>query len=424
MRERGPLSQLDRAPKVELGTVMLASLQTNAGSSFLILAVTMEALRISGSAAAAPLIVAASGLAPMLIVRPIRTLIRRFDPRGLMVLADAGGLVVVSALALVITSGLVSQWHLYAAMLLLGGFSALYIPASREWGTRVTADGEQLTALNAVLSISTQLAIVIGWSSGGLLVTFVGPGGAIAICAATYAVSLMLQVVVFSITRRQTRLNRPLNPDCSRSDERLLAWRRMLRDGSSASYTYSLLSQALLQRLTFSMFIPLVAGVSSSDGWVAGVANGGFGVFAIFGALLLTTRRPGLFIRHHAPKILGCCFVVQIAFGLGAGEPALAITLFGAVGLLSVSASAIQSEAQDAWREIGAGDAFSILGAVQAPIQVGGALLLSLVLVKVDVTVVYVVSLAVLGTGSVMFAVVARARGRIERSVAAERSSV
>ncbi len=408
MNRSSALRRLPPASMTELWAVTAATLQSQAGSGFLIVAVTVEALRISGTVSVAPLIVAASGLAPMLLVRPIRRMVRRANPRLLMVVADGGGFVTITALSGVTRMNATAQWHLYAAMFVLSGFAALYLPASREWGARVTRDRDELVALNGVLAIATQLAIVIGWSCGGVLVAVAGPLVAIEICAASYAVSFTLQAIVFSITSRRSKLVPIDVAAITRTVPLSGAWHRMLREGSGALYTYSLLSQALVQRLTFSMFVPLVAGLNQSSSWVAGVANGAFGAFAVVGASLLTMPRTSDRIRLFAPTILAIGFGVQIVFGLSASIPAIAITSFAIVGLLSASASAIQSEAQDRWRLIGAGDAFSILGALQAPMQAGGALVLSAILVHANIAAVYVTCVAVFGFGSVLFAALAR----------------
>lgn len=414
MKCTNALSNLRPASRIELWAVTAATLQSQAGSSFLIVAVTVEALRISGSVSVAPLIVAASGLAPMVLVRLVRRLLRNVNPRLLMVIADGGGFLTISVLSLATRTNVMAQWHLYAAMFILSGFAALYLPASREWGARVTSNREELVALNGVLAIATQLGIVVGWTCGGVLVTFAGSLTAIEICATSYAVSFLLQMITFAITRRHLRLIPAPGEDLALAARSSNAWRRMLREGASALYTYSLLSQALVQRLTFSMFVPLVAGLNPGNSWVAGVANGAFGAFAIVGAFLLTMPRPSARLRQFAPSVLAIAFGVQIVFGLGASIPIVAIGAFAIVGLLSASASAIQSEAQDTWRSIGAGDAFTIVGALQGPMQVGGALVLSVVLVHANITAVYVTAVAVFGFGSVIFAGLARRHTRLE----------
>lgn len=403
------LASIGSGGRSELMAVAIATAQSQAGSGFLMVAVTVAALKATSAASAAPLLVMATSLAPFLLVRTIRKQVQRRDPRVLLVAAECGGLVGAVGLAILLRVDQTNLGGMCVLMFVLSAFSAVQAPATREWGSSIAPNQGELAALNSVLSMAGQIGIVIGWTLGGVLVGLQNAELLVWTCAATYAASIVILLSTFAATGR-AHVRRRIGSAAEGSRVPPSAgWRTMLMARPTAFYTYSLISQSLLQRLSFSMFIPLVAGVDGSRSWAAGAANGAFALASILGAVLLTLPGTAPTIRRFAPGVLAVSVATQIVFGLFAWAPAIAIAAFSAVGVMSVAAIAIQSEAQELWRStVGAGDAFTMLAAVQGPLNIVGSLILAMVLMRVQVDVAYVACVALFGVGSAVFAVAAR----------------
>ncbi len=78
--------------------------------------------------------------------------------------------------------------------------------------------------------------------------------------------------------------------------------------------------------------------------------------------------------------------------------------------MLSGGDTVLQSEVQDRWRSVGSSQAFAVFGAVSGPSQLVGSLVIAFLLLHFSITAVYVGTIMILGFGSALLLVVARAK--------------
>ncbi|GAA2666610.1 MFS transporter [Streptomyces lunalinharesii] len=405
----------------EVGTVVVSTLQSQSTSALLLLLLSLLALRVTGSPASAPLVVAVGALPALLLVRAVRTVNQHVDHRWVMLLSDAGAFVVAVTLWQLVRAGGVHAWQIYAGMFLFAAFGAFYLPAMRGWVAGQTTGLEQLTWLNAMLAVATQAAVVVGWALGGVLASSIGIQVSLGLCALSYAVGLVLQFVVFVVVNRAP-FRKPAGavgaaePDQAGADRAsggTRVWRDVFSPRRLGLFTAALLLMELTHTLGFSMFVPLLTGGAADRSWIAGTANACFALAAMISGVLVSGGALGQWTRARAPQVVLVGFGVQIVFGLSAAHPVWAIGLYAVVGLLSGGDAALQSEVQDRWRPAGSAQAFAVFGAVQGPAQLVGSLTVAALLTCLSVGTVYLGTVVVLGLGSGVVLMLARSRAEV-----------
>lgn len=136
--------------------------------------------------------------APYLVLSlPAGVLVDRFDPRHLMMLSDVGRLLLLGFVPVAALLGLLSMPYLFAVSALSGSFTVLFNVAYRTLLPRVVAPGE-LVAANGRLSLSTEVAELVGPAAAGALVAALGAartfvGNALAYLVSAFALSQMNQ---------------------------------------------------------------------------------------------------------------------------------------------------------------------------------------------------------------------------------------
>jgi membrane protein len=394
------LADLPATVRHELFIVAGANFLSQTGTGVMLISISVLALQLTQQVAAGPLVVATGALAPIAVVPLFNKLQNKVNVTRLMVVGDLGAFVVSVCLAILTTGNLISAWMLYPAMFLFSACLALYQPALREWGAN--SAGDSLIAFNGALVMATQLGVVIGWAVGGVFNALQQPSLAIVLCVILYGLAWPIQAATFHFRKSRKVVNK------TQTRGKTYSWRSVFSHLAGRRYLVSLVSQALLQRLSFSMFVSLTAGTDSSRSWVPGVANSAFAAFSIAGAYMITKSRPAKLVDKHAPTILVVGICIQVVFGACANFPILAVGCFALIGLLSTAANVIQTDAQTSWKNTGAGSAFAVIGAIQAPIQAVGGAILSVVLLKIDVQYVYIAVVLIFGSISVVFAILAR----------------
>ncbi|MQS05748.1 MFS transporter [Streptomyces alkaliphilus] len=407
----------------EVATVVVSTLQSQSTSALLLLLLSVLALDLTGTAASAPLVVAAGALPPLLLVRWVRLVNRWMDHRWVMMLSDLGAFTVTLVLYLLLRGDDIEAWHIYLGMFLFSSFGAFYLPAMRGWVADQTSGIEQLTWLNAMLAVASQASVVVGWALGGVLVSTIGITASLAICALSYVFGIVLQFIVFVLINRAPfrRAGKPSAPSpgggsgvagAAGSPARagFDVWRDVFSFRRLGLFTAALLLMELTHILAFSMFVPLLTDGAPDRSWIAGTANACFALAAMLSGLLVSGGTIGRWARSRVPQIVLVGFCVQAVFGLGAGYAVLAIVLYTIVGLLSGGDAALQSEVQDRWRPVGSAQAFAVFGAVLGPAQLVGSLLVAFLLLHLPVTGVYVGTVLTLGLGSGLMLLLARRR--------------
>lgn len=206
-------------------------------------------------------------------------------PRQLTMLgSDLVRAVVQGVAAVLLLSGEATVTSLALLQLLFGAAEAFFRPAVLGLVPQVVEPGEEQPA-NALLSLSTNIAMVVGPGVAGVLVAWLGPGGAVAVDAATFVVSAL----TLSVLRP-----RPFAPSASEGFRAEVAggWREV----RSLAWIWStLLAFTAYHALVLPAIFVLGPKVAEdirdgSTSW--GLISTGFGTGAVLGSVLALRWRP------------------------------------------------------------------------------------------------------------------------------------
>jgi predicted MFS family arabinose efflux permease len=115
-------------------------------------------------------------------------IVDRFPRRAVMIVADLARCAAVATLVLVHEPAWV---HVVAVAATLGAFRSVFHPAMMA-SVPELVDGDEIVTANGLLTSTFHLAIMVGPAVGAALVVAVGPAGAFALNAASFAVSAAL----------------------------------------------------------------------------------------------------------------------------------------------------------------------------------------------------------------------------------------
>ncbi|WP_169591110.1 MFS transporter [Antrihabitans stalactiti] len=182
MRAREVLRQRD------FRLLFVAQTASMAGDAPAMLAITFVVLEIGGSPAALGAVLAARfvPLTGLLLLGGV--LADRFSRRGLMIASDVARAGSQAVLAALLIAGTAHVWQIIALQAIYGSAEALFTPALGGILPQLVPT-ESLREANALISMSTSLTRVLGPAVGAIIIATVGPGAAVAMDAATFAVS-------------------------------------------------------------------------------------------------------------------------------------------------------------------------------------------------------------------------------------------
>lgn len=206
-------------------------------------------------------------------------------PRQLTMLGSDAVRAVAQALSAgLLLSGHATVWRLVALQVVYGAAEAFFRPAVLGLVRQVVARGEEQPA-NALLALTSNVSMVAGPAAAGVLVAVLGPGGALAVDAGTFAVSALTLAALRP---------RPAAPaDGTGFRDQLAGGFREVR---SRSWVWStLLAFCAYHALVLpSLFVlgPQVANDIRDGASSWGVISAGFGVGAVAGSLLALRWRP------------------------------------------------------------------------------------------------------------------------------------
>jgi MFS family permease len=197
-----------------------------------------------------------------------------------MLVSDAARAVIQAATALLLLSGHAQIWHLVMLYGLNATAQAFFMPAATALVPQVTPAGSLQTA-NALLGITRSLAFGVGAALGGVFVSLVSPGGAVALDACTFLVSAACLWGVSGA--RMAAVDKASN---------FLA---ELRDGFAEVRRHRWLSVGLLNAFLFVMIVvapfevigPVVARSELGGAFAWGVILTGFSVGTLLGGIVM-----------------------------------------------------------------------------------------------------------------------------------------
>lgn len=288
------------------------------GNAMAPVALAFAVIDLGGSAQELGLVVAAFALAEVVTVLFGGVLGDRVSRKVLME-GSAGACALVQAvLAAVLLTGAASIALLTAMGVVTGCLAALSGPSSQAM-TRLTVPAAELASAVSVRRIGQTGSQIVGFSVGGVLVAAAGPGWAIAVDAATYAVAAGCYAALRVPHVRGVSAGASVLGDLGVG----------LREVLSRTWLWLLIGQALLYHLVYGgaqgVLGPIVVGDGfgrAAWGWALASLMAGF----VVGGLLTLRWRP-----RHGLRVGVAMLSLTAAFPLAmAVSDQLVVVLLGA----------------------------------------------------------------------------------------------
>lgn len=170
-----------------VATLVAANTISTFGSAVAMLAFTFVSYQLTGTLLASAVIMAASALPALLLMRPAASLTQRFDLRWLaavnLILRGA----LFFAVAGIVALGDLSYWLLLLTSVVSGVLGAFYFPVGNEM-IRLIAPQGRVSQLDAVISSANAVAGIVGVIAGGILLDTWGPAVLFVVNAVSYLV--------------------------------------------------------------------------------------------------------------------------------------------------------------------------------------------------------------------------------------------
>lgn len=288
------------------------------GSAIAPVALALAVLHLGGTATELGLVVAAYALVDVITTLFAGVLGDRISRTRLM----RGAATLAVASQTMVALSLILGWATVPLLAVMsavnGALAALGGPSSRAVIPQ-TVDAAALPGAVSTLRLAQNTAMLFGFSAAGVLVAVFGPGWAIAVDAATFAVA----AVCFTAMR--------VGPQVIAASESVLA---DLRSGAVEVFRHTWLWVLLVQALIYHLLYGGIQGVlgpivitrafgDAAWGWALGALMAGF---MIGGVITLRYRPRRMLFAGTAFLALTACF--PLAMGLGVGLP---IVLVGAL---------------------------------------------------------------------------------------------
>jgi MFS family permease len=151
-------------------------------------AIAFAVLDLTGSATDLGIVLAAHGVVITALVLAGGVVADRVSPRVAMLGADVTRTASTAAMALLLLTGAAEIWQLALLYAIDGAATAFFNPASSAIVPQIVP-GQRLQEANALLNISRNAGKVAGPALAGVLLALGSPGTALAVDAATFAVS-------------------------------------------------------------------------------------------------------------------------------------------------------------------------------------------------------------------------------------------
>lgn len=257
---------------------------------------------------------------------PAGVLVDRFPKRRILACTQIAAAVVTGLLALLVASGRVQVWHIYAAAMALGIVSAVDMPARQSFVVDLVGPDDLMNgiALNSALFNTTR---IVGPALAGFLLAAFGP----TICFILNSFSYLPVIAGLFLIRTQG------NPRAHTGSavERLREGLAYVRRTPDVLLPIVLAGLMAIFGMNFGVWAPLLArDVLDIGAGGFGLMMSSLGVGSLIGALTLAFRG-----RRASPRVLfGTAllfgaFEIALALATGLGLPAaLAMVLMAGIG--------------------------------------------------------------------------------------------
>jgi MFS family permease len=321
-------------------------------------AIAFAVLDLTGSATDLGIVLAANSLAVTGLILVGGVWADRLSPRVAMLGSDLVRAVSMGLFAALLITGAAEVWHLVCLYTVTGAATAFFYPASAAIVPQIVP-GPRLQEANALLNLSRHSGKVAGPALAGILLALGSPGAALAVDAATFAVS-----AGFLLGVRAPGL-RDAAAESSFLSELRHGWREFYRLKWLVAVVFSAAITNGIFFPAFQVLGPTVADehLGGSSSWALIAAT--WGVGGLLGGGL------ALWLRPRRPLLVGESFVLLFALpvlALAVPTPTLVIALAAllaglAVGLAEVlwETAAAQNIPPEAFSRVIAYDWFGSL---------------------------------------------------------------
>jgi len=334
-------------------------------------ALTIWAWQVTGQATALAL-VGFCGFFPLIVMTPLAgALVDRWNRKLVMILSDLAAGLATIAIFILLKTGHLEIWHLYAAAAFSGVFGAFQFPA---YSASITLmlPREQYTRANAMLGLVQSISSVFSPIAAGALLVFVDIGGILTIDIATFVFAIGALLVIpipqpapapAGEARRQ-----------SLWADSLFGFRYVFARPSLTGLLVLFFVVNMILSLAFAVLSPMVLARTENNALVLGSVQMIFGAAGILGGILVgiwggpKRKIHGLLLSAMASSLFGMTLL-----GVGRGLIVWGIGAFVAV----VTTPLAQGSSHAIWQsKIPAHLQGRVFSARIAIGQIGGALAL------------------------------------------------
>ena len=339
------------------------------GDRMVVVALAFAVIHLGGSESEVGLVLAAGWAPLVLTVLAGGVIADRTSRRAVMVTADLARILSQGTMAVLVITGAADVWMLAALAGVTGAATGLFNPASTGLLPEVVPD-EELQPANALRSAAQSGSEILGPALAGVLVATVGAGWAIAVDAATFAIS----AVCLALLRPPAREQAARGSFLADLREGWVAFR-------SRRWVWTVVACTAVVNMAWGAWSALGPTVAERDlggAAVWGTVLAAVGVGALAGSLVATRVRP------RRPLVLfawsGGVFGLPLAFlAVAAPVPLLAVSAFSSgVALMlgmSVWFSTLQRHIPDeSLSRVSAYDSFGSFAVYPLGLAVSGVL--------------------------------------------------
>jgi MFS family permease len=201
MRLRGRLGVLDER---EFRLLWLSRVVSDFGDRFALIGLAFAVLDIKASAATLGYVFASRTIANVVFLQASGVIADRVPRQLVMLASDVGRGATQAVLAFLLLTGRAEVWHLIVLAATYGIAEAFFGPASQGLVPQ-TVRPERLQEANAMMSLSRNVTGILGPAAAGLVIAISSTGWAIAVDAATFAVSAAFLAVMKPAFTRPAR---------------------------------------------------------------------------------------------------------------------------------------------------------------------------------------------------------------------------
>ncbi|MEU9857923.1 MFS transporter [Streptomyces sp. NPDC047974] len=304
-----------------------------AGTWMMVTAQDWLVLSLTGDSGTALGTVTAFQLTPLLLFTLYGgRLADRYDKRRLLGVANAAAGLLALVLSVLVMSGAVRLWHVYAAALCLGLVNAVEVPARMAFVSELVGP-DLLPNASSLSAAYFSTARMVGPAAAGLLIAWIGVGPVMLVNALSYPAT----VAALCLMRHGELVRSARSARAAKVVDGL----RYVRGRPDLLVPLVLVGTVGLAGFNFQLTLPLLAKtVFHADASAFGLLSAAFAAGSLCGALLATTRsgRPAALLVTGSAVAFGALETVA-GFAPDYATAAVLVGLTGAAGIYFVQAA-------------------------------------------------------------------------------------